>query len=192
MVQTRQGVRSTKPKPTKFTTTELTATEPPIPLLPCIPSSKTHIYEESIRKMYTYDFSCLPIRERSGNQYIMIAFHCNNNTILNPPFKTRGDNHRISAYNYIIQQITSRNHKVDIQVLDNEVNEAYKKAITETWKARYQLVPPHVHFRNASERAIRTFNAHFIFVLGGVDPRFPGYLWDTLFPQAKLLLNIQR
>ena len=72
-----------------------------------------------------------------------------------------------------MQRLTNRRNKVDLQVLDSEFSLAYKKAITETWKASYQLVLPHVHCRNAAEREIWTFKAHFISVLVGVDPRFP-------------------
>ena len=76
-------------------------------------------------------------------------------------------------------------------MIEKEVSEAYKKVITETWKVRYQLVPPHVNLRNAAEQAIWTFKVHFLSVLAGVDSRLPGYLWDTLLPKAELMLNIQ-
>eukprot|EP00804_Cyclotella_cryptica_P026152 CCRYP_013039-RA/>CCRYP_013039-RA protein AED:0.41 eAED:0.32 QI:0/0/0/0.5/0/0.5/2/0/297 len=46
------------------------------------------------------------------------------------------------------------------------------QAITQDWKATYQLVPPNVHRANAAERAIRTFKAHFLSVLAGIDPAF--------------------
>jgi hypothetical protein len=47
----------------------------------------------------------------------------------------------------------------------------------------FQLVPPHVHRRNAAKRAIRT-------CLCSVNPNFPMTLWDTLLPQATLSLNL--
>ena len=77
-------------------------------------------------------------------------------------------------------------------MLENEVSATYKKSITETWKAKYQLVLSHVHLCNAAERSIRMFKAHFISVLVGVNPSVPGYLWDTLLLQAELTLNHQR
>ena len=49
-----------------------------------------------------------------------------------------------------------------------------------------------MHRRNAAERAIRTFNAHFLLVLAGVAPDFPRYLWDLLVPQAEMQLNMLR
>ena len=61
--------------------------------------------------------------------------------------------------------------------------------ITQTWKATFQLVPPDVHHRNAAECAIRTFKAHFLAILAGVDSAFPSSLWDTLLPQTELTFN---
>ena len=81
MVQTHQGVCSTKPKPTKSAPAEVATTETPVPLLPGILSIKIHIYEEPIRKMYTNDFGQFPIKVRSGNQYIMIKCNCDTNII---------------------------------------------------------------------------------------------------------------
>ena len=46
-----------------------------------------------------------------------------------------------------------------------------------------------MHQRNAAERVIRTFKAHFISVLAGANPNFPRYLWDLLIPQAEMTLN---
>jgi hypothetical protein len=54
----------------------------------------------------------------------------------------------------------------------------------------YQLVPPHCHHRNAAKRAIRTFKEHFVAGISSVDPTFPLHLWDRLFPQAEITLNL--
>ena len=58
------------------------------------------------------------------------------------------------------------------------------------WGVKYQLVLAHIHRRNAAERAIRTFKAHFLAILAGVATDFPQYLWDLLLPQAELTLNL--
>jgi hypothetical protein len=54
----------------------------------------------------------------------------------------------------------------------------------------YQLVLPHCHRRNAAKRAISTFKEHFVAGLYSVDPSFPMHLWDRLFPQAEITLNL--
>ena len=51
-------------------------------------------------------------------------------------------------------------------------------------------MPPDVHRRNAAERATRTFKAHFLGILAGIERSFPRSLWDTLLPQLELKLNL--
>ena len=53
----------------------------------------------------------------------------------------------------------------------------------------FQLVPPHMHQRNAAERDVRTFKNHFI---SAVEPLFPFYLWYHLFYQVTMTINILR
>ena len=79
---------------------------------------------------------------------------------------------------------------MDLQVLDNEASKEYRQVITQARKANFQLVPPDVHRHNAAERAIRTFKAHFLAILAGVDRAFPRSLWYTLLNQTELTLNL--
>ena len=53
----------------------------------------------------------------------------------------------------------------------------------------FQLVPPDIHIRNASEQEIRTFKAHFLAVQLGVGPDFPQLLWDLLLVKNEMTLN---
>ena len=122
----------------------------------------------------------------------MIAYHCNSNAILAQPFKTRADKHRMVAYNSIMQRLENKGMLVDLQILDNEASKAYKQTITSDWKIKFQLVPPHIHRRNAAERAIRTFKAHFLAILAGFAHDFPKHCWDLLLPQAEITLNLLR
>jgi hypothetical protein len=186
LAQQRQNVRSTKPKPL--------ATEPPT-VTPAIPQGEKpllFVKTFSISKLYTDDTGRFPIRAQSGNQYVMIAYHEEGNLILQQPFKSKKDVHRIAAYNAIMTRLAAKGLNVDMQILDNEASAAYKQVITEKWKATFQLVPPDVHQRNRAERAIRTFKDHFLAILAGVDPKFPPYLWDLLLPQSELTLNLLR
>ena len=50
-------------------------------------------------------------------------------------------------------------------------------------------MPPDSHRRNAAERAIWNFKAHFLAILVGFHTDLPSSLWDTLLPQTKLTLN---
>ena len=71
-----------------------------------IPNQKTqeiHIWDQPISKLYTDYCGRFPIRSRSGYEYIMIAYNCDSNTILNSPFVNRKDKHIIRAYNSIMK-----------------------------------------------------------------------------------------
>ena len=81
--------------------------------------NEVHIYDTTIRKLYTYDCGRFPIKSRSGKNYIMIAYHCDTNEILQASFATRSEQNRIAAYNSIMKRLTDKGHKVDIQIFDN-------------------------------------------------------------------------
>jgi hypothetical protein len=188
LAQQCQNVCSTEPRPPALN---------PAPLLPAIapkeldlPSNEVHIHVIPISKLYTDDTRRFPVKARSGNQYVMIAYHADGNLILQQAFKTRSDKHRIVAYNFIMMRLVARGLSVDLQILDNEASAAYKQTITFTWQSKFQLVPPEMHHCNRAERAIRTFKDHFLSILGGVDQSFPPYLWDLLLPQTELTLNL--
>ena len=74
-------------------------------------------------------------------------------------------------------------------ILDNEFSAELKRAL-DKHNVTYEKVPPHIHMRNASERAIRTFKNHSFAGLAGVDPSFPIRQWDLLLQQAEITLNL--
>ena len=53
-------------------------------------------------------------------------------------------------------------------------------------------MPPHIHRRNAAERAIQTFKNHLLSGLATCNSKFPISEWDRLLPQAELTLNLLR
>ena len=75
--------------------------------------------------------------------------------------------------------------------MDNEASLELKSAIGKE-AAEYQLVPPHVHRRNAAERAIRTFKNHLLACLATCDPEYPAFEWDRICFQCELTLNLLR
>ena len=78
-----------------------------------------------------------------------------------------------------------------LYILDNEISNEFKNALLK-YNLAYQRVPPHIHRRNAAERAIRTFKNHFLAGLATCDPKFPVKEWDRLLEQATLTLNLLR
>ena len=81
---------------------------------------------------------------------------------------------------------------MDVQILDNEFSTGFRKTIVDEWDATYQLVTPNFHRISITERAIRTFKAHFVSVLAGVDPNFPKFMWDNLLLKTGLTINLIR
>ena len=68
--------------------------------------SVNELYVKVIQKhiLYTDDTGRFPIRARSGNQYVMVAYH-SFNVILVEPFSSRKDKYRLEAYNAIMQRL---------------------------------------------------------------------------------------
>ena len=122
----------------------------------------------------------------------MIAYHCNFNAIIAAPFKSCANKHRILAYRAIMQRLKECNMLADIHILYNEESNEYKRIIKSVWGVGYQLVPPHIHRRNAAKHAIRNFIAHLLSTLADIAPTFPKNLWDLIQPQTYLTLNILR
>ena len=75
--------------------------------------------------------------------------------------------------------------------MDNEASTALKMTMT-SMNINYQLAPPRNHISNNAERAIQTFNHHFIAGLFSVDKDFNLKRWDRLSQQAKISLNMIR
>ena len=123
LVQKVQGVRSTKPK--------LSATSSPDQQHPQIRSNELHIQVTPISKLYIYDTGRFPVHARSGNQYIMIAYHCYANMILAKPFASRKDKHSLLAYDNIMQILLNNKLTVDLQILGNEASAEYKRGKVE-------------------------------------------------------------
>ena len=188
MVQTRQHVRSTRPS--------VKLGKPPEPIPPeKEPEGRKntiHIKTTHISKLYTDDTGRFPVISRKGNQYIMVAYHCDSNAIMVVTFKTRKDKARTADYNTIMQRLKYRDMLVNLQILENEASKEYEILIKDKWNINYQLVPSHIHRQNAAERAIQTFKALFISILAGVADDFPRRHWDQLLPQAELTLNLLR
>ena len=116
LTQSRQGVRSTRPK----TRTD----HDPVPREPMTKSQELFIRTDPISKLYTDDMGCFPIRSRQGNNFIMLTYHVDTNIILVEPFASRHDRHRLASANRIMANLTKRGHVVNLQILDNECSAA--------------------------------------------------------------------
>ena len=101
MIQSSQGVRSTKKKttPPLNITREILKGAPGKEdledIISPIKTNELYIWEKLIRKLYTDDCDRFPIQSRSRNEYIIITYHCDSNTILQAPFDNGKNKHRI-------------------------------------------------------------------------------------------------
>jgi hypothetical protein len=107
------------------------------------------------------------------------------------PMKPRSASEWVKAYDHIDQELTAKGFKPKLQTLDNDASATLKHFFTAN-DVEYKLVPPHCHRRNTAERAIQTFEEHFVAGLSSVDPTFPLHLWDRLLPQTEITLNLLR
>ena len=119
MLQSSQGIRSTKRISNKIHNNKIEKSQKNFyqqqqsntdDILPNQKTKEIHIRDQPISKLYTDDCGRFPIWSRSGNEYIMIADHCESNTILQAPFVNRKYNIELepkiqSCKNWLIEDI---------------------------------------------------------------------------------------
>ncbi|CAJ1938144.1 unnamed protein product [Cylindrotheca closterium] len=125
----------------------------------------------------------------TGNNYIMILYDYDSNHIFAEPFPNRQAATILKAYQRLHQRLCLAGLKPQLQRLDNECSTILKNFLHAS-EIDFQLVPPGMHRRNSAERAIRTFQNHFIAGLCSTDKDFPIHLWDQILPQAEITLNL--
>ena len=132
-----------------------------------------------------------PYRSTRGNQYFLVICDYDSNAILAETLKNRTAGEIKRGFMLLNNILAKRGCQPKLYVLDNEASNELKNGLIKH-KIEYQLVPPHLHRRNAAERAIRTFKNHFLSGLATVNKNFPICEWDRLLPQALLTLNLLR
>jgi hypothetical protein len=123
-------------------------------------------------QLYTDLTGKFPVRSSKGNSYVMVCYVYDCNYVKVVPMKSRSASEWVKVYDQIHQELTVKGFKPKLQTLDNEASAALKHFFT-TNDVEFQLVPPHCHHCKAAERAIRTFEEHFVAGLSSVDPTFP-------------------
>lgn len=142
-------------------------------------------------KIYSDQTGRFPVTSSRGHQYIMIMYVYDLNAILEETVKSRTSEAITATYIKMFQYLKHQGYTPKAHWLDNEAPEGIK-AFDALNNVHFQLVPPHIHRRNAAERAIHTFKNHFIAGLCSVHSSFPLHLWDRLIPQAVMTLNMLR
>ena len=143
------------------------------------------------RRTYSDLTGRFPVQSNRGANYILVVYEYDSNAILVRPLRNRSAPEIKSAFQNVVHCLTVRGLRPRLHTLDNEASTILRDYLR-TEDVEYQLVPPHIHRRNASERAIHTFKNHFIAGLASTDPNFPLSNWCHLLPQAELTLNLLR
>jgi hypothetical protein len=144
---------------------------------------------EATSQINTDQTGRFPTTSSQGNKYIMILYNHDSNAILAEPLKSKSEGKMIRAYSKLHEYLSDRGLKLRLQKLDNECPTGLKRFMKKN-EVDYQLVPPHIHRRNSSERAISSWKNHFIAGLSSTDKQFPMHLWCRLIPQCTLTLNL--
>ena len=161
------------------------------------PNLKTHeicamLFPFSSKELAYADLTGrFPYRSTRGNQYILVIYDYDSNVILAEPLKSRVAREIKRGFLKLNETLARRGCQPKIYILDNEASNELKNSLLK-YDIKYQLVPPHIHRRNAAECAIRTFKNHFSAGIATLDPKFPICEWDRLLPQAILTLNLLR
>jgi hypothetical protein len=152
--QNRKNLRSTQPSTTDTTNDDFCAT-------PTIDDgAKTYSTFASVigvsattGKVYTDQTGCFPIQSSKGHNYIMVLYDYDSNTILAERLRNRTAPELLRGYNKMHQELVSRGLQPQLQRLDNEASKVLKQFLHDE-NVSFQLIPPHVHRRNAAERAM--------------------------------------
>ena len=140
-------------------------------------------------KIYMDQTGRFPVTSSKGNKYILVAYHCDSNTIRAEPLKTRSGLDLKSEYQKMHSLLNNRGLIPHLHILDNECPNVLKTFMREV-NEQFQLVPTHIHRRNSSEQAIRTFKKHFIAGLSSTHKEFPLHIWSRLIPHVIITLNL--
>ena len=132
-----------------------------------------------------------PHRSSRGNEYLLIIYDHDSNSILHSALKNKTGAEIKRGWMSIHDRLSRGGNQPKMYILDNEASADLKKGL-QKYGLEYQLVPPHVHRRNAAERAIQTYKNHLLAFLATCDPAFPVSEWDRLLFQAELTLNLLR
>jgi hypothetical protein len=160
-----------------------------------VPGQRTHwifaAIHETKGQIFTDQLGRFLVASLAGNSYMLVLYYYDSNYIHAEPMPSRTTKSIVDAYTKAHSMLIQAGLKPKLQRLDNEASATLQQFMTEQ-DIDFQLAPPHLHRRNAAERAIRTFKNHFIAGLCSTDPDMPLHLRDKLVPQALITLNLLR
>ena len=96
-----------------------------------------------------------PYTSSRGNQYVMIMYHYDPNVIWGIPLKSRNAIDIVEAWETLNKKFMKGGFKPNLFIFDNEFSGDFRAAVNNE-NITLQLVTPHMHRNNPTERAIQT------------------------------------
>jgi hypothetical protein len=184
MDQTRKNLRSTKTMDNSNLEEEQEPNSPQTHQIFAAIENTDKIYTG---KIYTDQTGHFPVTSSQGNKYVLVLYEYDTNAILTEALHNRTATKILRAYKKLVKYLHNQGFRPKIHWLDNEASDELEQFNNSN---QIELVPPHMHRRNAAERAIWTWKNHFVAGLCSTNTRFPMHLWDRLLAQASITLNL--
>ena len=132
-----------------------------------------------------------PHHFKQGEKYIYVMYVYECNAILTTAKENMSDKEAIKTFKILTEDFKSRWIYPGFHFMDKEASNALNLTMA-TMNIKYQLVHPSNHRAKNTERAIHTFNNHFIAGMCSVDKYIHLKLWYRLLHQATISINLLR
>ena len=107
-----------------------------------------------------------------GNQPIMVLYDYDTNLLLITPLPYHQYETITSGWKRLHERLCDNRLSLTLHILDKECSEDMRKAF-QKYKVKFELVPPHIHRRNAAELSTQTWRNHFLAAINSINPAFP-------------------
>lgn len=132
-----------------------------------------------------------PITSSRGNKYIFLWYDYDINAIKSIPIKSKEKEEQLRACSICHTYYVLRGFIPQVTTLDNEASSMLKNNMLSK-NVKFQLVPPLIHRKNSTERAMRTWKEHTKSVISTFDPHLPLQIWYQYTEAIDLQLNMLR
>ena len=107
------------------------------------------ISTDDICKSYSDQTGKFPVTSSRGHKYIFVFYHYDTNTIMVYAIKSRNTPELCEAWTKAFDNLKAHSENPNFHILDNECSREMK-LMFQSANVQYQLVPPHIHRRNAA------------------------------------------
>jgi hypothetical protein len=183
-----KGVRLTKVAAPVTIKVEPSTANPPPPTI-TKPYDIFIVVYELLDTIHTDQTGAFPTTSQQGYWYIMVGIHLDANYIFCKLMKNQTEGKITTAYQKMVDRMKLLALKLKHHHLENKCSAAFNTCIAKNGMI-HKLVLPNCHRRNTAEQAIQMFKNHFVFILSGVDNRFPLSLWCHLVQPVDLTVNL--